>query len=125
MTEWLINWLATASLSELTLIFLAQNLLILVGVLGAGWMLTTIFAHRRVAHRPDPVTFSDGAIALLNVGLNTLTTVVGLALWRFGIIKFRTDVGLRALLDTLVLLLVMDFAMYWLHRLAHTHAAPL
>jgi sterol desaturase/sphingolipid hydroxylase (fatty acid hydroxylase superfamily) len=122
MNEWLINWLTTAPFAELTLVFLLENLLILVGVIGAGWALTTIFAHRRVALLPEPVTFSDGAIALLNVGLNTLTTVAGLALWRFGVIKFRTDIGLRALLDTLVLLVVMDFAMYWLHRLAHTRA---
>jgi sterol desaturase/sphingolipid hydroxylase (fatty acid hydroxylase superfamily) len=122
MPEWLINWMATAPLAELTLVFLAENILILVGVIGAGWALTTLFAHRRVAPHPDPVTFSDGAIALLNVGLNTLTTVAGLVLWRFGVIRFRTDVGLRALLDALVLLVVMDFAMYWLHRIAHLPA---
>ncbi|MBA3533508.1 MAG: hypothetical protein H0T73_16440 [Ardenticatenales bacterium] len=32
---------------------------------------------------------------------------------------FRTDVGLWALADVLLLLLVMDTAMYWLHRIAH------
>jgi sterol desaturase/sphingolipid hydroxylase (fatty acid hydroxylase superfamily) len=56
----------------------------------------------------------------VNVVLNTLTTIAGLLLWRAGVIKFRSDVGGWALLDTLVLLVVMDFAMYWLHRLAHT-----
>lgn len=120
MLEWLISWLATASLIELTLAFLLENLFILVGVIGAGWALTALFAHRRVAYVPEPVTFADGAVALMNVGLNTLTTVAGLLLWRAGVITFRTDVGVRALLDTLILFVAMDFAMYWLHRLAHT-----
>lgn len=120
MAHWLIDWLATASVVELTVVFLVENLLILAGVISAGWALTALFSHRRVALLPEAVTFSDGAVALGNVGLNTLTTVAGLVLWRAGVITFRTDVGLWALLDTLVLLMVMDFAMYWLHRLAHT-----
>ena len=119
MAQWLIDWLAKASLVEMTGIFLVENLLILAVVIIAGWAFTALFSHRRVALVPDPFTFSDAAIALGNVGLNTLTTVAGLLLWRTGAITFRTDVGLRALFDTLVLLMVMDFAMYWLHRLAH------
>jgi sterol desaturase/sphingolipid hydroxylase (fatty acid hydroxylase superfamily) len=120
MARWLVEWLETASMVELTAAFLVENLLILLGVLGAGRALTAVFSHRRVALAPGPVTASDVAVALGNVGLNTLTTVAGLVLWRAGFIRFRTDVGLLALLDALVLLAVMDFAMYWLHRLAHT-----
>ena len=120
MAHWLIDWLATGSLVELTLVFLLENLLILAGVIVVGWALTVLFSQRRVALLPKPITFFDGAVAIGNVGLNTLTTVAGLMLWRMGVITFRTDVGLWALLDTLVLLMVMDFTMYWLHRLAHT-----
>jgi sterol desaturase/sphingolipid hydroxylase (fatty acid hydroxylase superfamily) len=75
-----------------------------------------------VAEPPDPVSASDVAVALANVGLNTLTTVVGLVLWRRGVITFRDDVGVGAVVDVLVLLLAMDFAMYWLHRIAHSRA---
>ncbi len=46
-------------------------------------------------------------------------TVVGLLLWRADIIHIRSDTGVWAWLDVFVLLGVMDFAMYWLHRLAH------
>jgi Delta7-sterol 5-desaturase len=122
MAQWLIDWLATASLAELTAAFLVENLLILAGVVAGGQVLAALFAGRRVALLPEPVSFPDVAVALVNVGLNTLTTVAGLLLWRSGMIEFRTDVGLWALLDVLVLLVVMDFAMYWLHRLAHTRA---
>jgi sterol desaturase/sphingolipid hydroxylase (fatty acid hydroxylase superfamily) len=122
MAQWLYNWLATAPLVDLMLAFLAENLLIFAGVISAGRALTALFSQRRVAFAPGPVTFFDGAVALVNVGLNTLTTVAGLLLWRAGAIAFRTDIGVRALLDALVLFVVMDFAMYWLHRLAHTRA---
>ena len=120
MPQWIIDWLATAPLAELTAAFLVENLLILAGVVAGGWALAALFADRRVALAPEPVTRSDWTIALLNVGLNTLTTVGGLLLWRAGVIRFRTDAGLGAVLDAIVLLLVMDFAMYWLHRVAHT-----
>jgi len=119
MARWLIDWLATASLVDLTLVFLAQNFLILLGVVVCGAVLTKLFAHERVAAPPDPVSRADVAVALMNVGLNTLITVVGLLLWRRGTIRFRDDVGAWVLVDTVVLLVVMDFAMYWLHRLAH------
>jgi Delta7-sterol 5-desaturase len=119
MAQWLIDWLATASLVELSAVFLVENLLILVGVIVAGRVLIALFARNRVALSPEPVATSDVVIALVNVGLNTLTTVAGLLLWRAGVIEFRTDTGIWALLDILVLIVVMDFAMYWLHRLAH------
>ena len=70
MAQWLNDWLAAASLAELTLAFLAENLILLAGVVGAGWGLTALFSHRRVAFVPGPVTFSDGAMALVNVALN-------------------------------------------------------
>jgi lathosterol oxidase len=119
MPQWLINWLAGASLVQLSVVFLAENLLILCGVLVAGRVFTALFSKRRVAPPPEPLSASDAAVALANVGLNTLTTVGGLMLWRAGIIGFRQEAGWPALLDVAVLLLAMDFSMYWLHRLAH------
>ena len=46
--------------------------------------------------------------------------VAGLALWRAGIVHFRSDFGIRAWLDIVVLVAIMDLAMYLLHRVAHT-----
>src|SRR5262249_36003945 len=86
-------------------------------VLG-GWLVRR-YADRRVALSPLPLCRLEVAIALSNVLLNTVVTLVGLFLWRWGVIRFRMDVGVWAWLDVLVLLLVMDLAMYVLHRLAH------
>jgi lathosterol oxidase len=120
MFEWLVGWLETASLVDLALVFLVENLVILAGVVAGGALLVALWPHRRVAPVPDPVTRTDVVMALMNVALNTLTTIVGLILWRNGIISFRSDAGAHALLDAVVLLMTMDFAMYWLHRMAHT-----
>ena len=67
MAQWLIDWLATASLVELTVVFLVENLLILAIVISAGWALTALFSHRRVALIPEPVTFSDKVYATFSL----------------------------------------------------------
>jgi Delta7-sterol 5-desaturase len=120
MPEWIINWLQTASWPTLLLAFLGENLIILALVVLLGSLVITRFSARRVALAPAPLSRTEVLVALTNVLLNTLTTLVGLWLWRRGVIHFRTDAGLRALADVLVLLLSMDLLMYLLHRVAHT-----
>jgi sterol desaturase/sphingolipid hydroxylase (fatty acid hydroxylase superfamily) len=120
MQAWIINWLQTASWPELSLVFLVENAVILALVVLLGGLLITRFSARRVALAPEPLSRTEVLVALTNVLLNTLTTLVGLWLWRHGIIHFRVDAGLRALADVLVLLLSMDLLMYLLHRVAHT-----
>src|SRR5262249_1451464 len=95
------------------------------------------YADRRVALPAPPLARLEVAVALSNVLLNTATTLVGLFLWRWGAIRFRTDAGARAWLDVPILLLVMALAMYvlhrpapppwlfpWMHRLHHEYDRP-
>ena len=120
MPAWILNWLQTASWLALSLAFLVENLIIFLLVIVVGDLVATRFSARRVSLTPAALTWTEIVVALVNVLFNTATTVAGLFLWRKGIIKFRTDVGLRALLDVLVLLVAMDLLMYVLHRTAHT-----
>jgi lathosterol oxidase len=120
MPEWIIGWLQTASWPALLLVFFCENLAILAVVVLLGGWATPLFSSRRVSLAPDPLSPTEITVALGNVLLNTFITLVGLWLWRVGVIRFRTDVGLLALADVLVLLLVMDLLMYVLHRIAHT-----
>ncbi|MFL6210555.1 MAG: sterol desaturase family protein [Pyrinomonadaceae bacterium] len=120
MQAWIINWLQTASWPALSLAFLVENLIILALVVLLGSLIIIRFNARRVALAPEPLSRMEVLIALTNVLLNTLTTLVGLWLWRHGVIHFRADAGLWALADVLVLLLSMDLLMYLLHRVAHT-----
>jgi fatty acid hydroxylase family protein len=114
-----IRWLYDAPLWQAIGVLLAENLLMLVIVVAAGNWTVRRFADRRVALMPPPVSRLELAATTSTILLNTAVTVVGLLLWRSGIIRFPTDVGLWAWLDILVLLLVMDLAMYLLHRVAH------
>lgn len=117
--EPLIHWLQTAPLGWAILALLAENtLILLVAIIGGEWLIQ-VYADRRVAPLAPPLQRREVLIAISSVVGTTVITLIGLFLWRAGIIRFRTDAGLYAWLDVIVLLLVMDLAMYGLHRLAH------
>jgi sterol desaturase/sphingolipid hydroxylase (fatty acid hydroxylase superfamily) len=111
--------LRTLPWPEAALLLFAENLAVFVLALGAGALVAARFADRRIADPPAPVTRRERLVAASAIAVNTLITVAGLALWRAGIVRFRDDVGLGALADVGVLLVVMDLAMYVLHRVAH------
>lgn len=119
MLESAIAWLTHAPWWQAVAVLLAENFFIFLLAVVLGDLAVRAFPHRRVASEPPELSRQEVAIALSNVLLNTVITLVGLAMWRAGIIRFRTDVGLWAWLDIVALLLIMDLAMYVLHRLAH------
>lgn len=122
MPESVIAWLRTASWPEATVVFLLENLVIFAVVVAAGGLIASRFRSRPVSLPPPPLSRVEVAVALANVGLNTATTLAGWWLWRLGVIRFRSDAGVMALFDVVVLLLAMDLLMYWLHRVAHVPA---
>jgi lathosterol oxidase len=105
-------WLAS-------LLLLMQNLIVFALALLAGRILTRRFAARPVAFKPKATDKLEISLVVLTIVLNTAVTIVGYWLWRKGIVEFRQDTGWLALLDVVILIVVMDFAMYVLHRLAH------
>lgn len=115
----LIQWLNEAPLWQAIAALLAENVAIFVLALLLGQWLIRRYETRRVSLPAPPLRRLEVAIALSNVILNTGVTLIGLFLWRAGLVRFRTDTGVWAFADILVLLLLMDFAMYWLHRAAH------
>lgn len=117
--EAMIEWLRDAPLWQATLVLLAENLFILLLAIALGELAVRWFKDRRVALPAPPLDRLEICITISTVIGNTVTTIVGLLLWRAGIINFRTDAGIWAWLDILALLLIMDFAMYVLHRIAH------
>lgn len=114
-----LHFLREAPLPILALCFFAENGFIVAATLLVGAWLSRIFASRRVAEVAPPLTSIELALALLTLCLNSLVTFVGLLLWRRDIIHFRTGFGWTVLLDFPLLVIVMDVAMYVLHRLAH------
>lgn len=115
----IIEWLQTAPLWLAVLALLAENLFILVLAVVLGEWAVRRFAHRRIAKPAPPIERFELVIAASSVFLNTVVTIIGLFLWRAGWITFRTDAGIWAWLDVLALIVIMDLAMYVLHRVAH------
>ena len=115
----LIDFLRHAPIAVLCFLIVVENVFIFATTLLAGAWLTRRFAGRRVTESAAPVTSHEITLALTTVFLNSLVTIIGLLLWRRGIIEFRMDMGLAALLDFAFLVFAMDLAMYFLHRVAH------
>lgn len=100
-------------------LFFVENLLIFLGAIVCGELLVRRYRSRRIASPPPPLERLELAYAASTVVLNTVITLAGLWLYRLGVIRFRHDMGFGALVDVVVILLVMDVAMYVLHRIAH------
>lgn len=98
---------------------LVENAALFLVALMLGHALVALFGSRPIGPPPDPLEWQEIALAALCVVANSLVTIAGWWLWRRGIIVVRRDTGWRACLDVLVLLLVMDLAMYVSHRIAH------
>jgi len=102
------GWLFLANLGTMLLAVLAGH------VLCALW-----FPDRRVTSDPDPLTAKEVAYAAAGLVVNWGVTVVAWYLWREGVVVLRRDAGWRAWLDAPILVLIMDAAMYVLHRVVH------
>jgi sterol desaturase/sphingolipid hydroxylase (fatty acid hydroxylase superfamily) len=117
--EWFLTWLREAPAWQTIPAALAENFVLLAVALALGELAARVFSHRRVALPAPPLSRAEIDFTVVALLTNTLTTLAGLLLWRLGVIEFRADTGLWALLDIPLILLVMDGAMYALHRIAH------
>lgn len=118
MIETLLEWLYTANWLKVMIVLLILNILIIVSCIFIGNLLVRWYHNRPVAAgiTSRPIEF---VLALLTVFLNTSVSILGLYLWRNEVILLSTSFGWLDWLDIIVLLLIMDFAMYVFHRLAH------
>jgi sterol desaturase/sphingolipid hydroxylase (fatty acid hydroxylase superfamily) len=116
----LIAYLARCTAIEAAIFSLVENIVIFLLAVGIGHLLMRTFDRRRVTPAPQQTERAEIVLVISTLIFNSLITFLGWWLWRIGIIEFRTDTGLRAfVVDTVVLLVVMDLAMYGLHRVAH------
>ncbi|HEV3122600.1 MAG TPA: sterol desaturase family protein, partial [Isosphaeraceae bacterium] len=84
-----------------------------------GCVLRSLCANRQIGPLPDPLSTREVVYAGLGIVVNWGITVAAWFLWRAGLVQFRRDLGWRAWLDAPLLVLVMDCAMYFLHRVVH------
>lgn len=118
----LIDSLRTMSLVEASLWVTFFNLLMFVIAIAAGHVLVGLFARRRITPTPGPITRFELVLAALCVVLNGAVAVVGVILWREGVLTMRPygEYGILTIaLDAVILLVAMDLLMYLFHRAAH------
>ena len=78
--------------------------------------------ERRITPAPGPFSRTEMLLAATCVFLNAAFAVIGLILWREGVIEIRPygEYGaLTILFDSAVLFVAMDLLMYMFHRAAH------
>ena len=119
MLDALVQLLRVISWPLAALGFFVENLLIVVGSVALGrWLMRS--SLRRVTPPPPPIEPMEVVLVASTLVLNTVVTLVGWWLWKAGIIHFRTTLApLTIVADVCVLFMVMDLAMYVLHRVAH------
>lgn len=118
--EVMISFLKEESLTKLGALFIIENAIVFSLAIVVGRAFLWFFAQRPVTPPAQSIQGWELGLALLNVIINSGITLLGLWLWRQGWIVFREDSGICAWIDVFVLMLIMDFAMYCLHRVAHS-----
>lgn len=117
--EWILNWLWHLTWQEAAFVMLTGNVVAFcLALFGGNWAVDR-WAACKVAEPPPPLTRFEIWLAAVNVLISGVVSFIGWHLWKAGWIIMRPPSIGGALLDTVVLLLVMDFAMYWGHRVAH------
>ena len=115
----LLHWLWSLTWQEAAWFMLAHNVAIFAVALMGGNHAVRIWAARKVAPPPPELTGLEIGLAAVNVAITGVVAFAGWLLWKAGIIRLREASFPGIVCDGAVLMLVMDFAMYWLHRLAH------
>jgi lathosterol oxidase len=113
----MLDWLWSMSVAEATGFFFALNILIVSGAYCLECIVPRFF-------KTAPQNLQHSSLELLlmtcTVFVNAVISVAGWLLWKHGYLQLNRHAGvLTALRDTLVLVLLMDFALYVLHRIAH------
>lgn len=116
----LLGWTRALAFGEAFVLSLLVNVIVFVLAIGIGGLVVRLWCQRPVAGPPPAVTLGEGLLAASCIVLNSGVMFAGWLLFRSGLLRVDGDaLGWRSLADALVLVLVMDFAMYVTHRIAH------
>jgi lathosterol oxidase len=116
----LLAYFKALSWQEALLLFLVENLLVLLLALAFGYLLQAAFGRKRaLGPVHHPITGTEYRFATYTLLLNTGVTFAGFWLWRQGFITIREDFSYRILLDFVVLFIGMDLLMYVFHYAIH------
>jgi lathosterol oxidase len=115
----MLDFLNSLSTLEFYAFTLVMNVVIFLASVGACAWLGRTFADTILFEEYQPITRFDMVIAAVGVILNAGVGFVGWHLWKAGLITLTEAPLWRVAIDVVVILLAMDFGMYWAHRIAH------
>src|SRR5260221_12672655 len=113
--NFLIQSIAALHEMPLTLAFTAAfvgNFLAFIITLAIGHVLVILFKNHPITDPPPPITREEIYLVISCVILNAVVAMVGIALWRAGVIGVRLETDWAVIPDVLILFFGMDLAMY-------------
>ncbi len=100
-------------------LFLLENALIVLSTILLGHGLSYGFSPTRFRQTLQSISLREAGFTALSIFINSLITYVGYQCWMHGLIQFNEDFSYRILIDSLVLVLIMDAVMFVLHLVVH------
>src|SRR4051812_11067208 len=88
------------------------NFLAFIITLGIGHVLVMLFKNHPITEPPPPITREEIYLVISCVILNSVVAMVGIALWRGGVIRVRLETDWGVIPDVIIIFFGMDLAMY-------------
>ncbi len=112
----LLDYLKHLTILELFFIFLLENLMLMLFAVTIGFIM-----DKTIKGIFSKISFKEFLWSCSALFLNTLITLGGFLLYKYGYVVFSFETNIfRILLDTFLLLISMDFLMYVFHYFIHT-----
>ncbi len=106
------TWIIFSLISNIALFLLAISLYLLID---------KSCSKDKLQRNDHPISRPDIYLSLLTVLLNSLLMLLAVYLWKLGFLSWQHDNSLATIiLETLVIILIMDVLMYVFHFVAHT-----
>jgi sterol desaturase/sphingolipid hydroxylase (fatty acid hydroxylase superfamily) len=115
----LFDWCHQQSIASWCWFSLATNAALAGVSMLSCWLLFRLFRQKQIFKSPQPLTTTDIFLSVGAIFFNSSISVIGWVLWQRGWIVIRQTSLARTVVDTVLLIFVMDLAMYAFHRLAH------
>lgn len=119
MLENIISFLSNLSYTNAFGLFILENFIIYFLAIIIGSLIVKVFQKTRLSENLSKIEIKDIFYSFITVILNSVVTFIGFVLWQKGFIAFNYLIDISIFTDTVLLLLLMDFFMYFLHKLAH------
>jgi sterol desaturase/sphingolipid hydroxylase (fatty acid hydroxylase superfamily) len=119
MPQIIIDWIWNWHFWEVWLYPLLLNIWIFFSAIFIGNFLIKKFPHQPVSQPTTKITPTEYLSVCVTILINSIITSAGWYLWKNSWMQIDNSLTIKPLIDVIVLFCIMDFMMYWLHRVGH------